>query len=276
MNHAAKQPSGAAVSGPARPDQDESPMKNILLPRPARRGAPGFTLIELLVVIAIISILAAMLLPALARSKRMAQRTSCINNVSQQGIALVLYADDSADFYPVWHTWVAYGGQTSTLKPSDPGYENVAPNGGNIDQASRPLNKYVGNNYNVFHCPADNGDANYSDVKSCWDAYGISYYMAFWFDTLGVQHVGGASDWPWPQPGNLGPIKGSIIGQAPTTKLILGDFPWYGRNVNTQSSAWHNDKGKPLFPTLFGDGHVANFLFPVNPPTNASPRNAYW
>ena len=46
---------------------------------------------------------------------------------------------------------------------------------------------------------ADHGDAQYPDVKSCWDAYGLSYYMAFWFDAYGVQHVGGAADWPWPQ-----------------------------------------------------------------------------
>jgi hypothetical protein len=136
----------------------------------------------------------------------------------------------------------------------------------------------VGNNYNVFHCPADNGDAAYPGVvKSCWDAYGISYYMAYWFDTLGVRHVGGESEYWSPGSNNgQGPIKTSEIAKSPVNKLILADFPWYGRNVNDGASAWHNDKGKPLFPTLFGDGHVSNFLFPANPPTNASPSNPYW
>jgi general secretion pathway protein G len=64
------------------------------------RNRWAFTLVELLVIIAVIAILAALVLPALTRTKALANAATCVSNLKQWGVATMIYAGDNEDFLP--------------------------------------------------------------------------------------------------------------------------------------------------------------------------------
>jgi prepilin-type N-terminal cleavage/methylation domain-containing protein/prepilin-type processing-associated H-X9-DG protein len=125
--------------------------------RSAQDSPPAFTLIELLVVIAIIAILAAMLLPSLARAKLKAQGIQCMNNHRQLCLAwrqytednrdLLLYASgDRVNFEP--YVWVS-----GTLDFTPGNASNYDPR---VDIYRSPMWPYCGNSLGIWKCPSDN------------------------------------------------------------------------------------------------------------------------
>jgi prepilin-type processing-associated H-X9-DG protein/prepilin-type N-terminal cleavage/methylation domain-containing protein len=157
-----------------------------------RRGA--FTLLELLVVIAVIAILAAMLLPALSRSKEKARSANCASNLRQIGLALTLYCSDH-NVYP------CFGTQTST------------------NPWSAALGDHMGGVRNIYVCPSYrfawtnvHGFDQIASFSYAYNVFGCSMSADLGLDNGGYGIAG------FPQ------VKDTEI-VAPSDMIAFGDGP---------------------------------------------------
>lgn len=142
----------------------------------------GFTLIELLVVIAIIAILAAMLLPALAKAKAKAKATQCLSNEKQIAIGYLLYVGDNSDYLPV--AGFQYGGGVSPVQ----WFMEIAPY---VVRATTSATKLSVTN-TVVACPSakiENVHAPTDPFRGAYGGYGHNW------DYLGYVDAPGWGSW---------------------------------------------------------------------------------
>ncbi len=206
------------------------------------RQRSSFSLIELLVVIAVIALLAALLLPALARAKQAARRTACASNLRQVGAALRLFLDDHGKYFG--DEWPELGGHclSTWTYGGTQGVEAIYL----LPPERRPLNPYVSGSVTVFRCPASIVLGG-PDRRTRYQLTGTDYP----FNAEGNTGEG---------PGLYG-IQETMVVQ-PTLTIFTGDHSplhvyWGGGSQVGIPGPWWHHPTKPKGNMLFCDSHVS-------------------
>src|SRR5262245_20183288 len=175
-----------------------------------------FTLVELLVVIAIIAILAALLLPGLAKSKEKAKSIKCISNIRQLSLAAHLYVDDNQQALP-WSErfWTAPSNQGFNF--TDPTSPSFHPN------YYAQLRTYAGTNDGFWYCPSAQEDKSLTVAGNTSPLLG---YMGNMY-AIGVT----VAQWPEAQPKRAGQLL------SPSLAKLFTDngANWQGTSIAVTS-----------------------------------------